>query len=642
MKHRRLHFFLPLLFAFSALSAVAQPPVEGAPKLIDYQGTVLDLNGNPLAPSIPTNYTMKFRLYSAQSGGAAIWSESQTVTVSNGAFSVRLGQGIAIGTDPRPDLSTAFTGKDRFLGLTVVIPPQAEAEITPRLAFLTSPFSFIAERAKTADSVLQSNGTSTLGTTTITNLTLAGPGRFNGNNTLEFGSGVVGKSADAGKIGYGTFTLNTLDIVGAGSASNGSDRKVKIFAEGGLTVAGPLSLSGNQTIAPPSTLSFGNTTRQMVNLWDTSFGFGIQNNTLYSRSSDNYAWFRGGLHNDNQNNPGTGGTLLASLNINGLNVNTGQLNLTTASHVASILSSSSTIGTWLDLQNTSSGGNHWQLISTGSANGGGAGNLQIGTGPSAGVSSGVLFLNQNGTVSSSGTLVSGGGLNVNGGNLNISGGNRQFNLNTGGAGNVTAFIESRPSDGHILYLAVPNGGPVFAFQTNGVAAKPGGGSWAASSDSRLKKNVEELEGALPKLLKLRSVTFDYNNPKYGSGRQTGFIAQEIEKVFPEWVSEDSDKYKMIGFSGFESLTVQALRELRSEKDQQLAARDLEIAALRKEFAAMAAGEVEREKRLATIERIISSQASISGSATTSQSPLPGRMLDDAAVGQQLMPVIQAE
>jgi hypothetical protein len=62
---------------------------------------------------------------------------------------------------------------------------------------------------------------------------------------LEFGAG-VGKERNAGKIGYGTFTANTLDVVGAGSHPAGADRKVKIWSEGGLSVAGPLSVSGPQ------------------------------------------------------------------------------------------------------------------------------------------------------------------------------------------------------------------------------------------------------------------------------------------------------------------------------------------------------------------------------------------------------------
>ena len=47
------------------------------------------------------------------------------------------------------------------------------------------------------------------------------------------------------------------------------------------------------------------------------------------------------------------------------------------------------------------------------------------------------------------------------------------------------------------------------------------------------------------------------------------FAQEVEKVFPDWVHQRDDGYKAVTFRGFEALTVEALRELRSEKDQQI-------------------------------------------------------------------------
>jgi hypothetical protein len=84
--------------------------------------------------------------------------------------------------------------------------------------------------------------------------------------------------------------------------------------------------------------------------------------------------------------------------------------------------------------------------------------------------------------------------------------------------------------------------------------------------------VRNLDGALDSLLNLRSVTFDYKDPAAvheKPGRHTGFIAQEVEKVFPEWVIEAPDGMKAVSPVGFESLTVQALRELRTEKDAQI-------------------------------------------------------------------------
>ena len=64
------------------------------------------------------------------------------------------------------------------------------------------------------------------------------------------------------------------------------------------------------------------------------------------------------------------------------------------------------------------------------------------------------------------------------------------------------------------------------------------------SDVRLKKNVEPLTGALEKLLLLKGVTFQWKNPEEhegDSGTVFGFLAQEVEKVFPSWVKQEGYK-----------------------------------------------------------------------------------------------------
>ncbi|PTL78099.1 tail fiber domain-containing protein [Vitiosangium sp. GDMCC 1.1324] len=103
--------------------------------------------------------------------------------------------------------------------------------------------------------------------------------------------------------------------------------------------------------------------------------------------------------------------------------------------------------------------------------------------------------------------------------------------------------------------------------TGANAWKPGGGAWSNSSDYRLKDEIRGLTGALDRLLKLRGVTFKWKAPETQgnqTGTQIGMIAQEVETVFPDWVSDDPNGYKGITIRGFEALVVEALRELRSE------------------------------------------------------------------------------
>jgi len=119
--------------------------------------------------------------------------------------------------------------------------------------------------------------------------------------------------------------------------------------------------------------------------------------------------------------------------------------------------------------------------------------------------------------------------------------------------------------------------PAFKLEVNGTAGKPGGGSWSVSSDARLKKNVHDLEGALETLLALRGVTFEYKDPEAIHelpGERIGFIAQEVEEVLPDWVSEVGG-YKRLTVRGFEALAVEALRELATSNE----AKDVRISEL---------------------------------------------------------------
>lgn len=58
---------------------------------------------------------------------------------------------------------------------------------------------------------------------------------------LEFGGGISGKDASAGRIGYQLYTADALDIVGAGAIPN---RKIKFWADGGSFFYGRIDVQG--------------------------------------------------------------------------------------------------------------------------------------------------------------------------------------------------------------------------------------------------------------------------------------------------------------------------------------------------------------------------------------------------------------
>ena len=80
---------------------------------------------------------------------------------------------------------------------------------------------------------------------------------------------------------------------------------------------------------------------------------------------------------------------------------------------------------------------------------------------------------------------------------------------------------------------------IYSFYGN-TNAYLGAGSWQGS-DARLKENIKPIDAALERVLKLEPVRFDWkkDSDAYRGGQRTsyGFIAQDLEKVFPETVSE---------------------------------------------------------------------------------------------------------
>lgn len=111
---------------------------------------------------------------------------------------------------------------------------------------------------------------------------------------------------------------------------------------------------------------------------------------------------------------------------------------------------------------------------------------------------------------------------------------------------------------------------IDAFTVNEQGICTSAGSFTQNSDRRLKTNITPLEKSLDKVMKLNGVTFNWDKtvrPSAPTTLQYGFIAQEIEKVIPELVSEDSDGYKTINYIGVIPVLTQAMQEQQKEIEQ---------------------------------------------------------------------------
>lgn len=84
------------------------------------------------------------------------------------------------------------------------------------------------------------------------------------------------------------------------------------------------------------------------------------------------------------------------------------------------------------------------------------------------------------------------------------------------------------------------------------------------SDLRLKCNIQEIDQALPRLSQLRGVSFNWRSDT--SREALGLLAQDVEAVLPQAVSEGPDGWKGIDTSAVVALLVQAVKEQQAMID----------------------------------------------------------------------------
>ncbi|NQT26266.1 hypothetical protein HQ585_12990 [candidate division KSB1 bacterium] len=122
------------LFALMCLFTVTVMNVHGTgiPQLINYQGVLLDSEGDP----ITDDQSIEFLLYDVETEGTPLWSEVQEVTIADGLFNVLLGS-----VTPIP--YQVFDSTEVYLALKV----ESDDEMEPRKQLVSVGYAFHANRA---------------------------------------------------------------------------------------------------------------------------------------------------------------------------------------------------------------------------------------------------------------------------------------------------------------------------------------------------------------------------------------------------------------------------------------------------------------------------------------------------------------
>ena len=142
----------------------------------------------------------------------------------------------------------------------------------------------------------------------------------------------------------------------------------------------------------------------------------------------------------------------------------------------------------------------------------------------------------------------------------------------------TAFVIGNGSDSNNRSDAL-----VVKFSGDATLA----GNLNINSDARLKANIVSLGGTLSKLLQIDGKSYTMKKDE-SEKQKIGLLAQDIEKVFPELVSE-SHGVKSVNYQGLVPILINALKE----QDNRLSKQQSEIDRLKNQ-----------EKRLERLERLV--------------------------------------
>lgn len=155
-------------------------------------------------------------------------------------------------------------------------------------------------------------------------------------------------------------------------------------------------------------------------------------------------------------------------------------------------------------------------------------------------------------------------------------GNGQFNMGVFALANKSSNLSTKTNYG--IYAWADSAQSNYAGYFAGNVTYTG--TLAAASDARLKTNIQPFQGALSKVLNVNVATYEYKNEgmaakmNLAKGKQIGFIAQNLEKTFPELVEEqkhavgvtakdenpETIEYKAVNYIGMIPVLTKAIQE----------------------------------------------------------------------------------
>ena len=96
------------------------------------------------------------------------------------------------------------------------------------------------------------------------------------------------------------------------------------------------------------------------------------------------------------------------------------------------------------------------------------------------------------------------------------------------------------------------------------------GSLTQASDARMKKDIHLLQNSLSKIMQLNGYSYHWKDEGADNNMQVGILTQEVQKLFPKLVRENSKGILSVNYSGLIPVVIESIKEQQKliEKQQQ--------------------------------------------------------------------------
>ncbi len=131
-------------------------------------------------------------------------------------------------------------------------------------------------------------------------------------------------------------------------------------------------------------------------------------------------------------------------------------------------------------------------------------------------------------------------------------------------------LQRSSNTNHWRIMIDPSNNLIFEYNDVGYSyINPTTLAFVQGSDEKLKKDIVPLAGMLDKVMRLQAKSYHYKANSQNDPLSFGFIAQDVQKIFPEFVSENANNGLLgLSYSSFGVVAIKAIQEQQQVIDNQ--------------------------------------------------------------------------